>query len=610
MNTYLRVLGFAKPLGTRVPQYLFFSILYSVFSLGRLALLMPVLKLLFTPDKVSADIVTEPTFDINSPGQYFSDLFNYYFTPYIKQGPLEALEFVCVILFASAMLSSLFRYLSDLILAKISASTHYNLQNATFGKINALELGFFTNERKGDIMSRMTNDMVQVNSTIVSSMTVIFREPILIISYFGALIAISPKLTILALLVLPLSGGLIASIAKRLKKKAKKSQESAGKVTVILEEALSGMRVIKAFNATSFILEKFARETRRFKRLTISIARRRELASPLSEFLGIVIIIGIVLYGGKIILTEQEVGLSGDSFITFIAIFSQILTPAKNISKSMTNIQRGIAAAERIFEVVDSDPKVKDKEGAIKLEAFNNSVEFDNISFAYTDDLVLRNINLKVGKGQTLALVGPSGGGKSTLADLVPRFYDPVDGSVKIDGLPLTAYETDSLRNHMGIVTQESILFNDTVYNNISFGIQNTTQEEVEKAAKIANAHEFIEGLEDGYRTMIGERGSKLSGGQRQRLSIARAVLKNPDILILDEATSALDSESEKLVQNALNNLMKNRTAIVIAHRLSTVQHADKIAVVQNGQIAEEGTHDELMAKNGVYSKLIAMQSL
>jgi subfamily B ATP-binding cassette protein MsbA len=410
------------------------------------------------------------------------------------------------------------------------------------------------------------------------------------------------------LLVLPLTGGVLAEIIKRLKRQATQSQESLGRILNILDETFGGMRVIKAFNARSFVINRIDEESAFFRKTSKSMAYKNELASPVSEILGVIIISGIIFFGGNMVL-DKDSSIDASSFMTFLTVFAMIIQPAKNFSNGITSLQRGTASAKRIFDIIDLEPQIKNKSNAIKLNEFKDSIEFKNVSFAYDlDKVVLKNINLKIEKGKTIALIGPSGGGKSTLADLVPRFYDPTQGEVCIDGISIADYDLESMRQHLGIVTQESILFNDTIFNNIAFGKPNVSEEEVMQAAKIANAHDFIMQTENGYETKIGERGSKLSGGQRQRLSIARAVLKNPPILILDEATSALDSESEKLVQEALFNLMKNRTSIVIAHRLSTIQHADEIVVIQDGTIAERGTHEELNQKNGIYKKLSDIQ--
>ena len=516
--------------------------------------------------------------------------------------------FVCGVVLVSVMLTNLFRYLSAIISARIRLDVVKYLRMDVYNKVSRMHLGFFSSERKGDLMSRITNDVQEVEVSVLNSPKSLLREPATIIFYFIALFVISYKLTFFTLLILPLAGGALGYIVKKLKKKAVQSQESLGRIVNILDETLGGMRIIKAFNARDYIASKIDQETDYYRKVNLSYSYRRELGSPISEFLGIAIVTLILYIGGSLVLDDEST-LSASEFIAYLAIFSQIISPAKAFSQGLSAVQKGIASGERIFKIIDIQPSIRNAPDAKPIERFDESLEFDRVSFAYDKEHVLKNINLKIEKGSSVALVGPSGGGKSTLADLIPRFYDPSAGEVKIDGQSIKAYDIDSVRALMGIVTQESILFNDTVFNNIAFGLENPDKEEVIRAAKIANAHDFIMELDEDYETNIGDRGMKLSGGQRQRISIARAVLKNPPILILDEATSALDSASEKLVQEALSNLMKNRTSVIIAHRLSTIQHADKIVVIQNGEIIEQGTHDELLAKGGMYKKLSVMQN-
>ncbi|MCK5371618.1 MAG: ABC transporter ATP-binding protein, partial [Cyclobacteriaceae bacterium] len=434
---------------------------------------------------------------------------------------------------------------------------------------------YFTEQRKGDIISRITNDIQQVENSITHNLKILFREPLTVIVYFWLLIVTSPSLTLFTLILLPVAGGIISEIAKRLKKRAIKSQESLGRQLNILDETISGIRVIKAFNAVGYINRIFSKEVKSYADIDYGFSKRYELSSPISEILGAVSISGILIYGGDLVLNKGT--LDASSFIMFMAVFTQILQPTKAIAGAVTHFQRGIASGERVFEIIDTKPAIENKANPKILEAFDKEIEFKNVSFSYDSKIVLDNISFKVEKGKTVALVGPSGGGKSTLANLVPRFYDPDQGEVLIDGISLKDYEYKSVRHQMGIVTQESILFNDSLLNNIAFGLDEINEEEVVKAAKIANAHEFIIQESEGYGRLIGDRGSKLSGGQKQRVTIARALLKNPSILILDEATSALDSESEMLVQDAIYSLMKSRTSIVIAHRLSTIQNADEI---------------------------------
>ncbi|MEK6479125.1 ABC transporter ATP-binding protein [Catalinimonas sp. 4WD22] len=609
MKTYLRILSFARPYGEYIPQYLIFTTLSIIFGLINFAMLIPLLDILFNEggNYVQAEL-SRPEFALNF--EYVKSVFYFYFSQTIEEfGKVGALAFICGVAVVSVFLTNLFRYVSGVTLAKIRARVIRKLRNRIFDQVSRLHLGYFSNERKGDVMSRITNDVQEVEASVVNTLKVVFRDPAMIIGYFTVLFFMSFKLTIFTLIVMPISGIIISEITKRLKRKATQSQESLGRIVNILDETLSGMRIIKAFNARDWVGEKFGQEVNKYARINVSMARRQELASPLSEFMGIFVVTGILLYGGILVLNDNS-ELTASQFITYIIFFSQILSPAKSISNAVSSIQRGLASGERIFKTIDTLPQIEDKADAVALESFNKEITFEHVSFAYENELVLKDINLNIQKGKTVAIVGPSGGGKSTIADLIPRFYDPLEGKIYIDGIDLKDAQTDSVRKLMGIVTQESILFNDTIYNNIAFGKPEASEEEVMRAAKIANAHDFIMNAPQQYETIIGERGTKLSGGQRQRLSIARAVLKNPPILILDEATSALDSESEKLVQEALTNLMKNRTSIVIAHRLSTIQHADEIVVVQQGRIIEQGKHNELVEMGGLYYKLTEMQTV
>ncbi|WMN12456.1 ABC transporter ATP-binding protein [Marivirga salinae] len=608
MKTYFRVLSYAKPLGWLAPQYLIYAIFQAVFSVVTLGILTPVLNVLFKVKEEETKI-PETLPDFNLSIQYFTDVFDYYFLAIVQEDRFAALQFVCVILIISIFLSNLFKYLLAVISAIVKANVISNLRNALYHRLVNMHIGFYTEERKGNIMSKVMADVQEVEATVVNSLKAVIKEPFMLIGYFIALFFISARLTLITLIILPVSGFIISYIAISLKKKARQSQETIGRISDILDETLSGMRIIKAFNAIKFSKNRFQKEVKNYAEFNVSMQKRQALAGPTSEFLGVFVVVGVLLIGGGMIL-EGESELNAANFIAFIAIYSQLLVPAKSLSTAFSNVQRGLASAERIFGIIDLEPAITDKSTAKKLEEFKSELSFKNVSFAYGEEKVLKNININIQKGETIALVGPSGGGKSTLADLIPRFYDPIDGEVQIDGVSLKDLTVESLRAKMGIVSQESILFNDSIFNNIAFGKPECTLEEVMQAAKVANAHEFISQMEGQYDAKIGERGTKLSGGQRQRISIARAILKNPDILILDEATSALDSESEKLVQDALTNLMKNRTSIVIAHRLSTIQEADKIYVMQEGEIIEEGKHDVLMQKGGVYKKLIEIQSV
>jgi len=563
------------------------------------------LRVLF--DRTSGAVIPEiPDFELSI--KYIETIFNHFFLTIIRDsGKLNALLFVCALIVICVLFANLFRYLERVIATKLRVDLVKNMRMAIFSNVTRLHIGYFNNERKGDLISRFTNDVQEVEGSVMNSLKAVLKEPVVIIVYFALLFTISVKLTLFTLLVLPITGGALAEIIRRLKRQATASQESLGRIVNILDETFSGMRVINAFNARNFILSRMEDESAYYRKINKSMSYKNELASPVSEILGVAIIAGIIFFGGQLVLSDES-SLSPESFLGFLAIFAQIIQPAKSFSNGITSLQKGTASAKRIFSVIDYQPAIHDKIDAIRLEKFEDSIEFKNVSFAYDADHILKNINLKVNKGKTVALVGASGGGKSTLADLVPRFYDPTEGDVCIDGVSLKDYQIESLRKQLGVVTQESILFNDTIFNNIAFGMPDINEEKVIQAAKIANAHDFIMQTDNGYQTKIGERGSKLSGGQRQRLSIARAVLKNPPILILDEATSALDSESERLVQDALFNLMKNRTSIVIAHRLSTIQHADEIVVIQDGRIAERGSHDQLSAQNGLYRKLVDIQ--
>ncbi len=611
MKIYLRILRYAPNAVPRLIQFLIYSVLGIAFSVVYMTLLIPMLSVLFgSAEERAKEVAPAALPDFSFTIDYARQAFNYHFHNIIQaEGPLGALTFICIAILVSVVLANAFRYMERMAASRLKVDIVKNMRMHIFENVTKLHIGYFNTNRKGDLISRFTNDVVEVETAVVNSLKFVLKEPLTIIAYFSVLFFLSAKLTLFTLIMLPLIGGILAEIVKRLKKKAVQSQESVGRVVNILDETFSGMRVVKAFNARRFILKKIDDETSYHRKVNLSISRKNELASPVSETLGVMIVAGILYFGGTLVLTEQS-DLKPEQFLGFLAFFAQLIQPAKNFSNGVTSVQKGTVSAQRIFEIVDTEPVIQNKPNAIKLENFSESIEFVDVSFAYGHKRVLKNVNLKVEKGKTIALVGPSGGGKSTLADLVPRFYDPTEGEVRIDGVSLTDYEVESLRRQMGVVTQESILFNDTIFNNIAFGMENVREEDVIHAAKVANAHDFIMQTEFGYQTTIGERGSKLSGGQRQRLSIARAVLKNPPILILDEATSALDSESEKLVQDALNNLMKNRTSIVIAHRLSTIQHADEIIVIQNGRIIERGTHDALIDQSGLYRKLTEIQKV
>ncbi|MDB5146171.1 MAG: ATP-binding cassette protein [Mucilaginibacter sp.] len=618
MKIYFRLLSFARPIGKFAFPYVICTLFSVIFNTLNLALLAPLLKTIFDPK--TAEVVTKPENWWNplKDFDYFAHEAN------IIYGPLGALKFVCIAIIASVLLSNLFRYFSQRIMENLRIYTLLNLRRTVFNNVMNLHLGYFNNERKGDILSKISADVQVVQFSVTGTLQVAFKEPFQLITYLIFLFVISVKLTLFSMLIIPVSAFVISRIVKRLKEQASESQRTYGNMISNLDEALSGIKIIKAFNAAPFIKNRFDHENKEYSRITRSMAKRQQMASPVSEFLGVMMVAGIVLYGGSLIINHQGT-LSADNFIVYIAMFSQVMRPAKAISDSFSNIHSGIAAGERVLALIDEKPLINDAPDAIELTGFNDKVKFENVSFAYTikpdpnqdpekplietEKYVLNDLNLEIPKGKTVALVGPSGGGKSTLMDLLPRFIEPQTGTISIDGKNIQAVTMESLRSLMGIVNQESILFNDTIFNNIAFGKPDVTREEVEAAARIANAHNFIMETPNGYQTNTGDRGTKLSGGQRQRICIARAVLNNPPIMLLDEATSALDTESEKLVQEALNNLMKNRTSLIIAHRLSTIQNADIILVLENGRVVERGSHTELLQNNGLYRKLIDMQA-
>jgi ATP-binding cassette, subfamily B, bacterial MsbA len=609
MKTYFRILNYAPNLVPRMVQFMLYSVLGIIFGVINLTLAIPLLDMLFQHGVSAAPVApVRPEFAVSI--DYFTDLFEYYVMTIVnEEGVTGALRFICIAIILSMVVASIFRYMERMVASRLKVDVVKNIRMDFFGQVSRLHIGYFNEQRKGDLISRFTNDVVEVENAVVNSLKFVLKEPITIVVHFIVLFFVSVKLTLFTLIVFPVAGGILAEIIKRLKRRATQSQESQGRIVNILDEVFGGMRVINAFNARWFVLRKIDDETSYHRKVNLSMARKNELASPVSETLGVVIVAGLMYFGGSLVLS-QDSELTPGQFLVFIGVFAMIIQPAKNFSNGITSVQKGTVSAERIFSIVDTEPLIQNAPNARELKEFSQSVEFRNVSFAYDRDLVLKNINLTIEKGKTIALIGPSGGGKSTLADLVPRFYDPTEGSVLLDGVSIREYELESLRKQMGVVTQESILFNDTIFNNIAFGLVNVREEDVIQAARVANAHDFILQTPDGYQTVIGERGSKLSGGQRQRLSIARAVLKNPPIMILDEATSALDSESERLVQDALNNLMKNRTSIVIAHRLSTIQHADEIVVIQSGQIVERGRHETLLNQSGLYKKLIEIQTM
>ena len=606
MKDFKRLLAYAKPYRRFWPGYLVLSILSVIFGVVNYALIDPLLTVLFQPQSMDVQIV-KPAFALDPA--YFEELFSYYLTKVMTaRGMLKGLMFVCAFFVVASLLSNITRYLSQRILVNMRTYIMQNIRKDLFRKISSLHVGYFHNQKKGDILSSISNDVTEVQNGVADSFHVIFREPLLVLGFLGALFYMSPKLTMVTLLTLPFSALVIGKISRSLKRKAADTQSLMGRIVSHFEEAISGVRIIKAFNAQKYVMGSFDETNHRHKTSSRNMFNKQEMASPLSEFLGITVAASVLFYGGWLQL-RGELGMDMPAFVVYIGFYWRVLEPAKAMSKAYASIQRGLVSGRRLFAILDVENPIVESKDAVELEDFKDGIEFRNVNFAYAQEPVLKNINLKIEKGKMVAIVGPSGGGKSTMADLLPRFYDIEDGEILLDGRNIKDYKLESLISVMGIVTQEAILFNDTVFNNIAFGMENVTQEDVERAARIANAHDFIMQMEQGYQTNIGDRGAKLSGGQRQRLSIARAVLKNPPVLILDEATSALDTESERLVQDALTNLMKNRTSIVIAHRLSTIRNADEIIVLKEGEIIERGTHDTLIGAGGMYSNLCQLQN-
>lgn len=607
MKTYFRLLAFAKPIEKYAIPYVICTLIAVVFGTLNFAMLVPLLQVLFqsTGDaKVEVSKVIEKPEGWSNLGEWFT----YYADKlYYDLGPFEALKYVCIVIIISVFISNLFRYFSQRIMENLRIHTLLNLRKSVFNNVMDLDLSYFTNSRKGDIISKIASDVQVVQFSITGTLQVVFKEPLQLIAYIVFLFSISAKLTLFSLTVIPISALFISLIVKKLRSQAKEGQESYSNMISYLDEALSGIKIIKAFNGLNFVKNRFNAESEHYSKIMRRMVRRQQMGSPVSELLGVIMVAIILLYGGSLVLSGQG-DLKASEFIGYIAVFSQVMRPAKALTEAFSNVHSGIAAGERVLALIDEKPTLVDAPKAEVVKAFEDKIVFKDVSFSYDEKRILNNINLTINKGQTVALVGPSGGGKSTLIDLIPRFMDVNAGAIFFDGKDLRSLNQESLRAQIGTVNQESILFNDTIFNNIAFANTNATQEQVEAAARIANAHEFIINTEHGYQTSIGDRGAKLSGGQRQRISIARAVLKNPPIMLLDEATSALDTESERLVQDSLYKLMENRTTVVIAHRLSTIQNADKIVVIDSGQIIEEGNHNELIQQAGLYKRLIDMQ--
>ena len=583
--------------------YTFFISLSIIFSLFSLSMLIPFMDLIFGSDELSGVVKTT-----TGAGSFKDVIYHFLQTTIAQFGKVQALGWICLGIITAVLLKNLFLYLSWYFLAPIRNAVTRKYSKLLYDKILQLPIGYFTEQRKGDILSRSSNDIAELENSIIGALEGMIKEPLNIIGIIIVLFAISVKLTLFVFILLPLAGFVVGRIGRSLKKQTNKAQIKWGEIMSQMEETLSGLRIIKAFNAEKRVKKSFYGLIDEIFLIKNKILYKRDLASPLSESLGVIILCCVLWFGGKLVLNGEI--LSGSSFIGYVALFSQIINPSKALSQAVYNVNRGIATLDRLNEILEAPVVVEEAKNPIELNGFNQSIEFKDVQFAYNDITILNQINLHIQKGKTIALVGSSGAGKSTLADLVPRFHDVTAGELLIDGKNIKNYSLASLRHHISIVTQEPILFNDTIAANIALGKPDATLEEIKEAAKIANAYDFITKKEQGFDTMIGDRGSKLSGGERQRLTIARAVLKNPPILILDEATSALDTESEKLVQDAINNMMQHRTSIVIAHRLSTIRHADEIIVLQKGNIVERGNHDELIVQNGYYKKLIEMQEV
>jgi len=605
MKKFIRIISYIKEYKAYMGLYSLFITLSILFSLFSLSMLVPFMDLIFQTNELNGAVQLANQY---SSGSLKDIVYGFLQTNITKYGKVYALGWICFGIITAVILKNIFLYLSFYFLAPIRNAVTRKYSKLLYEKILKLPIGFFTEQRKGDILSRSSNDITDLENSMIGVLEGIIKEPLNIIGIMIVLFIISVKLTLFVFILLPVAGLIVGRIGRSLKKHTNKAQVKWGEIMSQMEETLSGLRIIKAFNAEQRVKKSFFELVDAIFHIKNKILYRRDLASPLSESLGVIILCGVLWFGGKLVLNGEI--LSGSSFIGYVALFSQIINPAKALSQVVYHLNRGTATLDRLNEILEAPVTVEEIENPIELKEFNHSIQFDNVQFSYQDAEILNNINLTIQKGKTIALVGSSGAGKSTLADLVPRFHDVSAGHLYIDGKDIKEYSLSSLRKLISVVTQEPILFNDTISANIALGKPDATEAEIMAAAKIANAYEFITKKEDGFKTIIGDRGSKLSGGERQRLTIARAVLKNPPILILDEATSALDTESEKLVQDAINNMMQNRTSLVIAHRLSTIRHADEIIVMQKGIIVERGNHETLLAQNGYYQKLIEMQEV
>jgi ABC-type multidrug transport system fused ATPase/permease subunit len=609
MSGFLRIIRYVSKYKDLVLLNVLFNILYVIFSLFSLVMIIPFLDILFSKEAII--VPAEPHFTgIMNFGRFGKEFMNYHFmNSIIQHGKPVVLLYICVLIIIVFFLKNVFNYLSVWVLAPVRYGVVKDIRKQLYDKILILPLAFFSKEKKGDLMSRMSADVQEIEKSIISTLDVTFREPLTILFHLAFMLYISPSLTMFVLVMIVVMTVVVGNVGKNLKKVSKHGQEKLGQLLSILDETLTGIKIVKGFNAEQYQRTRFRNENGNYFLIMVRMFRRRSLASPLSEFLAIVIVAAILWYGGTLVLAGE---IEAKAFILFILVFALLIPPAKSFSAAFYNIQQGLASSERIDSIMDADNEIYEQENAKPITTFKDTLEYRNVSFAYynyDNKPVLKDVNVTIKKGRMLALVGQSGSGKSTFVDLLPRFYDVLKGQILIDGEDIRNYRLVDLRKLMGIVSQEAILFNDTVHNNISFGMENATREDVIRAAKVANSDEFISKLPHGYDTIIGDRGNKLSGGEKQRLTIARAVLNDPPILILDEATSSLDTKSEKLVQEAIYKLMENRTTIVIAHRLSTIQYADEILVMQYGEVIERGNHIGLMAKNGTYRKLVDLQA-
>ncbi|MBO6515419.1 MAG: ABC transporter ATP-binding protein [Bacteroidia bacterium] len=604
MKQLKSILRIVRDYRSRQGQYIVFNALASIFSLFSIAALIPFLEVVFNQD--TSQVLEVKAFSWKP--EMLLEYLDYRLRSFIvERGSLTSLYYFSGAIIVLFLLKNVFNYLSFYTIAFTRSGVVRDLRKRVYHKLVDLPVSFYSEERKGDIISRLTNDVKEVEWGVVGAIEMLFKHPFYILFYIISLVLISWKLTVFSVLILPISGYLISRIAKRLKSTAQKGQKKLGEVINVIEETLGGLKVIKGFNAEGQIKNFFDRKNGEHFKLMLKLHRKELAASPVSEFLGSVVISAILMFGGAMVLNQTH-AIDGKYFIAYIAIFAQLITPAKSLTESYFRVQKASASFERLSSILETENTIVDPKEPKRIEQLTSAIRYEDVSFSYGDKEVISNMSFEIRKGQTVALVGASGGGKSTLADLLPRFYDVKSGAIHIDQYNIKDLSIEDLRSKMGIVTQEPILFNDSVLENIRLGNQQASREDAEKAARIANAHDFISTLENGYDTHIGDRGSKLSGGQRQRVAIARAVLKNPEILILDEATSALDTESEKLVQEAIENLMKGRTSLVIAHRLSTIKHADNILVIDRGRVVEQGTHSELIDKDGHYKKLVDLQ--